>query len=200
MRSGDGGFVLALMVLVVIFLFVACNRGKEQMEFEVDEITDVVCGIHEEEYVLAGSDLYLPSLLPYDDSIVMEVGADADQIDLDVVGDYEVDFGVRLDARDLCSYLGQDFDNGKQAISDIFFKKTIHVVDSKTAQALADQDASVYTGTGSIFPKSDGSFLDIKVEPVSIGKTGGNVKAEAPYIRRKTFIGWRRRLIMRLIP
>lgn len=184
---GNIGGVMAIIGIMIVFFNIAANNNKEQMQFNTKDLSGIVCNLEAEAYVLTGADLYLPSLLPYDDSIVMEIGADEEQIDLDEAGDYDVTYGVRLDARKLCNYLGVNYDKDKKTISDIFFNKTIHVVNADTALLLANQNIAVYTGTGSVFPKSDGTFPASEIEPESIEETGGNAKTEMPAYRRRTW-------------
>ena len=155
------------------------KEEKQEMEFTAEDLAGVVTGLDGYTYILAGADVYLLSLIAYDDSIVTAVAADTSSLDVATPGDYTVTLEFTVDAKALCDYLGEDFDADKYTdTAKIQVEKVIKVVDQATAQGLADGGTPVYNGTGSTIPKSDGTAVEATVAaPESTSKTGGTSEA-----------------------
>ena len=149
-----------------------------EVEFTVEDLSGVVTGLDGEAYVLAGTDMDYLSLLAYDDSIVTGITPKTEELDVNTVADYQIQYLISVDAKALCEYLEKDFPENGAEDAEITAEKEISIVDQTTAQFLADAGTVVYNGTGSTVAKTDGTAITAEVAaPESAASTGGSSKS-----------------------
>lgn len=143
-----------------------------------DDLKDVITGL-EDHYVLQGAKNidYLYGI-EYDDSIIEQVDVNADQVQVEEVGDYDIIYTVSVNVTGYLEYQEQTgeetvkaTDSDKNEIKDVEVKKKITVVEENEATKLADDNNVVWKDNNESVDKSTGEAVEVKEEqPVSIEK------------------------------
>ena len=188
--------ILITLLLVMVMMVGGCGSSKsdsakedskkaekseESSELVIteDDLKDVITGL-DDHYVLQNAKNidYLYGI-EYDDSIIDQVVANTDQIQVENAGEYDITYTISVNVAGYLEYQEQTgetvkaTDSDKDEIKDVEVKKKITVVDENEATKLADDNKVVWKDNNESVDKSTGEAVEVKEEqqPASIEKT-----------------------------
>lgn len=181
------------LLLVTVMMVGGCGSSKVDTKDEKteksektseiviteDDLKDVITGL-EDHYVLKGAKNidYLYGI-EYDTSIIEQIDVNADQVQLEEIGEYDITYAVSVNVAEYLEYHRQageeavkETDEDQEEIEKVEVKKKIIVVEEAEATQLADNNEVVWKDNNESVEKSTGEAVEVKEEkPVSVEKT-----------------------------